>query len=135
MPAIGGITPIHHRDSLSGIHLSGLPVQSICLLHLHKALRDEKPYAAHISSSRHIDDASHFSSLPSRTSLRNIRIAVMVRFRQEHIAQLKLLALETTLRPVTFDQARRARRVGTLFVVAVDVDMHIDPIESRNNGY
>lgn len=49
LPAIAGLTPIHHRDSRPGIHLSGLIVQSICPLYLHQAPRDEKSYAAHFS--------------------------------------------------------------------------------------
>jgi hypothetical protein len=80
LPAIAGLTPIHHSDSRPGNQLSGLLVQPICLLHLHQAPWDEKPYAAHISGSRRIDDASHSTSLAFRTSLRNIGFAAMVRF-------------------------------------------------------
>ena len=64
--------------------------------------------------------------------------AAMERFIEEHIAQRKSFAFETTLRPVTFDQARRATengfRVEMLFVAAGDVELHIDRVKSRGNG-
>jgi hypothetical protein len=42
LPAIAGMTPIHHRAVLRDIHTFGLIVPSICLLHLHESPRDEK---------------------------------------------------------------------------------------------
>jgi hypothetical protein len=43
LPAIAGITPIHHRDSRPGIHSSGLLIPPIYVVHLHRASLDEKP--------------------------------------------------------------------------------------------
>jgi hypothetical protein len=138
LPAMAGITPTHHRDFRPGIHPSGLLVPSICLLHLHRTPPDEKPYATHFSGSLRIDAAAHSTSLPFRTSLRNIHFAAMDRFIEEHIAQLKSFALETTLRPVPFDPARRATKnslhVEMLFVAAGRVELHIDSVKSRGNG-
>lgn len=107
--AIAAITPTHYRDFRPGIHPSGLLVPSNCLLHLHRTPPDEKPYATHFSGSLRIEGASHSTSLPFWTSLWNIHSAAIEHFIEEHIAQLKSFALETTLRPVTFDQARSAR--------------------------
>lgn len=63
--------------------------------------------------------------------------AAMERFIEDHIAQRQSFAFETTLRPVTFDQARRAAgngfRVEMLFVGAGDVQLHIDRVKNRGN--
>lgn len=112
LPAITGIALTHHRDFRQGIHPSGLLVPSICLLGLHRAPLDAKPYVAHFSGSVRIDDASHFTPLPFQTSLRNIHSAAMERLIEEHRAQLESFALETTLWPVTSDQARRAKETA-----------------------
>jgi hypothetical protein len=45
------------ESSYSTVRLPGLLIQSICLLHLHQAPQDEKPYAAHISDLRRLDYA------------------------------------------------------------------------------
>jgi hypothetical protein len=136
LPAITGIALTHHRDFRPGIHPSGLLVPSICLL--HRALLDEKPNAAHFSGSLRIDAASHSTSLPYRTSLRNIPSAAMEGFIDEHIAQLRSFALETTLQLVTFDQARRATenglRMEVHFVAAGDVELHFDLAKGGGNG-
>jgi hypothetical protein len=126
LPAIADIALTHYRDFRPGIHPSGLLVPSNCLLHLHRTPPDEKPYATHFSGSLRIDAASHSTSLPFRTLLRSIHSAAMERFIDEHIDQLKSFALETTLRLVTFDPARRATenglRMEVHFVAGCDVD-------------
>ena len=87
------MTPIHHRAVLRDIHTFGLIVPSICLLHRNEGPRDEKPYAAHISSSCRIDGASHSTALPFRPSFGNIHSAAMDRFIEKHTAQLGSFAL------------------------------------------
>lgn len=56
----------------------------------------------------------------------------------EQIAQFTLFALETTLRPVTFDQARQPpeddRRVEMHLVAAIDFASHIELAKGSSKG-
>lgn len=61
--------------------------------------------------------------------------AVMQAFIEGHIAARKSFAFETTLRELTFEQARRARangfRVEMIFVAAGPVEVHIGRVKAR----
>ncbi|MFN0104291.1 MAG: zeta toxin family protein [Bryobacteraceae bacterium] len=61
--------------------------------------------------------------------------AVMQKFIEDHIAARQSFAFETTLRDLTFEQARRASangfRVEMVFIAAGPVEEHIERVKNR----